>query len=481
MSRYNHNYLLAFYGDDFTGSTDALEFMSRSGAKTILLLRPPTKEDLAKYKGYDAIGIAGATRSMSPAEMEKELRPAFTALKELGAAHIHYKVCSTFDSSPTIGSIGKAIDVGAEVFQTSFVPLLVAAPLLGRYCVFGNLFARMGIGSQGTIHRLDRHPSMCQHPITPAKESDLRLHLSLQTSKKIGLMDILQVQLKGIAAKKSMEAIKEQGAEVVLIDALYPEQMEGIGKLMDRYASAEEPLFSVGSSGVEMALGTHWIEEGVLTPRKEWAHPGKAEPLLVVSGSCSPITDAQIALAVKKGFAEVALDTEGIAMHGCTDETVNGYASRIESLLQEGRSVILHTSRGTQDERVLKTSALMAARNNGSSNANRSTAQLYGSALGNIVRNVAAQYPIKRVVLVGGDTSSFAARSMGIEAVEMIAPLSPGAPLCRAFAPGTAVDGIEIIFKGGQVGTEDYFGLVLEGEGAKLGAFDFSQLGEKVL
>ncbi len=51
----------------------------------------------------------------------------------------------------------------------------------------------MGIGSNGKIFRLDRHPSMSKHPVTPADESDLRLHLSKQTSKKTGLIDILQV------------------------------------------------------------------------------------------------------------------------------------------------------------------------------------------------------------------------------------------------------------------------------------------------
>ena len=187
--------LLAYYGDDFTGSTDALEFLSRAGAKTVLFIDAPTPQQLTRYDGLQAIGVAGMTRAMPPAEMEKELRPAFTALKALGASHIHYKVCSTFDSSPAVGSIGKAADVGAEVFDAPFIPLLVAAPALGRYCVFGNLFARMGIGSKGGIFRLDRHPSMSKHPVTPADESDLRLHLAKQTAQNIGLIDIFSIVL----------------------------------------------------------------------------------------------------------------------------------------------------------------------------------------------------------------------------------------------------------------------------------------------
>src|SRR6266516_4214048 len=92
---------LSYYGDDFTGSTDALEFLTCAGLRTRLFLTPPTA---AQCAGLDAVGVAGLTRSLAPAAMEAELRPTFAALAALGAPHVHYKVCSTFDSSPTVGS-----------------------------------------------------------------------------------------------------------------------------------------------------------------------------------------------------------------------------------------------------------------------------------------------------------------------------------------------------------------------------------------
>ena len=39
--------LLAYYGDDFTGSTDALEFLNLADVKTILFLKNP------KYEFYN--------------------------------------------------------------------------------------------------------------------------------------------------------------------------------------------------------------------------------------------------------------------------------------------------------------------------------------------------------------------------------------------------------------------------------------------
>ena len=126
------NILLAFYGDDFTGSTDALEFICRAGAKTVLFIEPPTTGQLAAYPGLKAFGIAGKTRSLSPDEMEDTLLPVFEKLKSSGVRHVHYKVCSTFDSSPAVGSIGKAIDTGAVVFNNPFIPDLGGMPALGR-------------------------------------------------------------------------------------------------------------------------------------------------------------------------------------------------------------------------------------------------------------------------------------------------------------------------------------------------------------
>ncbi|SDJ87913.1 Uncharacterized conserved protein YgbK, DUF1537 family [Catalinimonas alkaloidigena] len=461
MSERPHNLLLAFYGDDFTGSTDALEFLSRAGAKTALFIEPPTPEQLARYDGLRAIGVAGMTRSLAPAQMEATLRPAFRQLRQLGAPHVHYKVCSTFDSSPTIGSIGRAIDVGADVFQAPFVPLLVAAPPLGRYCAFGNLFARMGIGSTGTIHRLDRHPSMRKHPVTPADESDLRLHLGRQTDKCIGLFDLLHIALPEPEARSALDQLMQQGAEVVLFDAMYASQLAGIGRLIDRYASPQAPLFSVGSSGIEMALGAHWQQAEQLQPQTAWADPGRAEPLLVASGSCSPVTSGQIAWALSQGFREVVLDTAALAARPDDAALLDGYASTITEQVNDGRHVILHTNGG---ENASATNEIFAQQGLDASALRERTAQLYGTALGTILRNVVARTGVQRLVVAGGDTSSFAARALGIEAVEMIAPLSPGAPLCRAYAPNSPVDGREVNFKGGQVGREDYFGTVLEGK-----------------
>jgi 3-oxoisoapionate kinase len=204
-------------------------------------------------------------------------------------------------------------------------------------------------------------------------------------------------------------------------------------------------LFSVGSSGIETALAGAW---GGKPLARKTAAPAKQ--ILVLSGSCSPVTGGQIAWALKHGFVEVQFNLSGFAKDA--PKELNRIGQMVNFHLEAGRSVIFHTTKRGADKKI-------PAKFKGE------TAFWFGSMLG----FVAALGPlyhklVSRVCIAGGDTSSYAARAMGIEALEMIAPLTPGAPLCRAFAPSSAADGCEVVFKGGQVGPENYFEIVLKGK-----------------
>ena len=418
---------LAYYADDFTGATDALESLARAGLRTRLFLDSPSA---GKCAGLDAVGVAGLTRALAPDAMEAALRPAFAALRALGPRHVHYKVCSTFDSSPSVGSIGRAIDIGAEIFGGPLVPLLVAAPALGRYCAFGNLFARYGIGGAGAIHRLDRHPSVSKHPVTPMTEADLRAHLAKQTTKSIGLVDVTDLERSPEESAEALQKLVLAGHEVALFDGLNAAHLLRVGALIDELADAS-PLFSVGSSGVGAALTSHWG----LMPRSVAAASASTTPVLIVSGSCSPVTGGQIDWALANGFAGVAFDP-------AAGDSAPALAAAT-CALRAGQSVVIYSSRGQAGAPV--------------------PAEKLGARLGQLARELILRTSVKRLVIAGGDTSSYAGRALGIESLEMLAPLTPGAPLCHAQAPGSPADRIEIVFKGGQVGAPDFFGTAFRG------------------
>lgn len=453
--------LLTFYGDDFTGSTDAMESLARAGVRTVLFLKPPTVETLANFTNLGAVGVAGDSRAMTPEDMERTLPEAFSQLKALGAPLFHYKVCSTFDSSPEIGSIGCAIDLGQKIFASPFVPLLVGAPRLGRYTVFGNHFARSGVDDQ--TYRLDQHAPMHHHPVTPMRESNLRLHLSQQTSKEIDLFDILQLGGGGANTEGQFHTVLERGPEVVLFDVLYEHQLSTIGQLIWDQADGEVPLFVVGSSGVEYALTAYWRANGELAEPQEFESPGQTEQLVAVSGSCSPVTEQQIKRALEHGFVEIPLDPARLVDREGIDEESEAAIERTLEKISKGNNVIVHTCRGPQDPRSKSTARRLEALGYKGLEAKLKGGRILAEATGRILRAVLELADVRRVAVAGGDTSSYIADQLDIQALEMIAPAAPGAPLCRVYSEEGTLDGLEIVFKGGQMGSKDFFVNILQG------------------
>lgn len=417
--------LYTFYGDDFTGSTDVLEQLASNGVASVLFLSEPTPEHRACFRNIEAIGIAGDSRSRSPQWMTENLPRIFTTLQSFRASINQYKVCSTFDSSPTHGSIGCAIELGSEIFHPAFVPIVVAAPHLGRYVVNGNLFA---LAPDGKVKRIDRHP-MANHPVTPMREPDLRRHLSAQTNIPIGLV------ATGTEAELNRQL--QAGANAILFDGADEHALAATGELLWQHVQ-RRPLFAVGSSGLTAALIPAWRNAALIAdqpPTPATSH--NPAPLLILSGSCSPVTAGQIDWALSNGFHGIAIDAQKLldpATAATEQASMNAVAT---ASLTAGQNTILYTALGPSTQPA--------------------HGDQLGQALGRILRQILQTAPARRVVLCGGDTSSHAIQQLGLYALTWTAPIQTGAPLCRAHSDDATLQGLELILKGGQVGTPDFF------------------------
>lgn len=436
--------LISWYGDDLTGSTDVMEALATGGLSTILFMRPPTPAELRRFDGFRAVGIAGTSRSESPAWMQEHLTPVFAWLRELGADVCHYKVCSTFDSSPAVGSIGKAIEIGRRAFGQQRTALVVGAPQLKRYTAFGNLFAAF----RGENFRIDRHPVMSRHPVTPMHEADLRLHLGAQTGERIGLVDLVALRAENADALVDA-AFADPG--IVLVDVADLDTQARAGQQIWR-RRPQDGAFIVGSSGVEYALLAEWGRLGLLPNRPVFTPPGIVDRIAVVSGSCSPTTERQIRHAVDNGFEDIALDAARLAGEeretAVSEAILAGLAG-----LRAGRSVILYTALGPQTDLGTRIDDAPDGRHR------------IGESLGRIQRALIEQAGLTRAVIAGGDTSSHALRQLDVLALSTRLPLpqTPGSPLCTAYSSVPAFDGLQIALKGGQVGADDYFSQIRDG------------------
>lgn len=445
--------LVAFYGDDFTGSSAAMEALAFAGLETVLFLDPPTPERLSAFGHCRGIGIAGVARSRSPAWMDEHLPPIFAGLKALGAPVFHYKVCSTFDSAPQIGSIGRAAEIGARIFE-GWIPLVVGEPGMGRFQSFGHLFAL----AHGRGYRLDRHPVMARHPVTPMDEADLGRHLARQTDLPIGLVDF--VAMKRGAGDAALDAALAEGAAIVSIDVMDAQTLEEAGRLL--WQRGGQPCFAIGSQGVEAALVAHWRAAGLLPAAPALASPGAVAQIAVVSGSVSPVTARQIATAQQRGFAPIRLAAERAVDARAWDSEIESATGRALAALAEGQSPLVFSAQGPDDPAVARLREAVAVAGLTTETVN----DRIGAALGTILDRVLREARLSRAVISGGDTSSHAAARLGIDALTAIAPVAPGAPLCRAHAPEPERDGLELVLKGGQVGGDDVFDAVRRGAAA---------------
>lgn len=440
---------VVWYGDDFTGATDTLATVAQAGLRSLLFLEVPTEVQLAKAGPLQAIGIAGAARSLSPAAMGKALAPVAQFMAHSGAPVLHYKCCSTFDSAPHVGSIGAAVTALRKVAVASPAVIVGGQPNIGRFCAFGNLFAQAGPG--GAVHRIDRHPTMRHHPVTPMDEADLRLHLARQGLADIRLLSTRQLELAGADTDVLLRWMQAQeGAspvpDALLIDLVHEAQLPQIGALL--WARAQQaPLLAVGPSGVEQCLIAGWRQLGLLgeVPAAEPLAPAQG-PVLVLVGSLSPVSSQQIAASQQFDKREVdvgrLLAEEGY-LSACAAQLAQG--------LLQGRHTLAHTSRPDQTVDAATTAAV---------------AQRSAQLLAETLRLVAEQgQPLKRLGIAGGDTSSLATQALRLWGLAFHSTLAPGVTLSVARSDDARIDGLELMLKGGQMGDVQLFDRLVKGAG----------------
>lgn len=443
--------LLAYYGDDFTGSTDVMEAFTTAGVATVLFLKPPSPDWVRRFGHMRCIGLAGTARGQTPSWMDEQLPQALRSLTAFGAPLLQYKVCSTFDSSPQRGSIGQAIELGVKQQAGSWSPMIVGVPKLGRYQAFGNLFAAMG----PEVHRLDRHPTMSRHPVTPMLESDLRLHLSHQTHRRIALINLLALkQGQGDAA---LQAVIGDDTPVVMLDVMDEETLAEAGRLVWEHRGPG--VFSASSSGLEYALVAHWRKAGLLPDVPGLPKTTPVSAIAAVSGSCSPVTAAQIDWACRHGFVTERLNLEAVLQADRRAAEIERVVSVALSTLHSGQSPLIYSAAGPDDPAVTGFADQAQAAGHSVPVAN----ELVGKGLADVMRQVVLRSKVRRLAIAGGDSSGAVAGALDITALTVSAQLAPGAPLCRVWSDTPGMDGMEVVLKGGQMGQADFFGRVLQG------------------
>lgn len=417
---------IGFLGDDLTGAGDVLAQAHRHGLEAAMVIG-----DGPLPRDADVVGIAGPIRSLGGEPFAELVGDGLARLAALDPDVLLYKVCSTFDSSPAIGSIGRGISLLHRQFgDHGPIAVAPAQPGFGRFTAFSDHYA----AHAGIVHRLDRHPVMSTHPSTPMRDADLRRVLAAQLDAGARVGEIhLPAHDDGTFASAWAERRREAGTAAFVVDATREEHLDAIARALLQDGAGAGPALVVGSGGIMGALARLTSSAAPPEPPEHQARG----PVLAVSASASAVTAGQLRDAVEHGWVDVPIPPA--LLHRDDPDLAAELAARVGKALAAGQDVVVHSTRGPGDARFDDDRPVAPAR--------------VGSLIGHLASRAAADGLTRDIAVFGGDTSSHALLAMGVRELRVAHQFVTAGPVLKS--PDPPVAGCRLLLKGGQVGPPD--------------------------
>ncbi|WP_212526149.1 3-oxo-tetronate kinase [Actibacterium sp. MT2.3-13A] len=404
--------LLGCIGDDFTGSSDLGNTLTRAGMRTVQYVGVP---GAAAAPDVEAGIVALKSRSIPVGEAVRLSLQALEWLRAQGCRQFLFKYCSTFDSTPQ-GNIGPVAEALAEALGARQVLVCPAFPGAGRTIYQGHLF----VGD-----RLLNESGMENHPLTPMTDADIRRWLALQATGSVGHVPASAVFAGAQAVADRLAAEDAAGHRLIVADAIRDEDLVTLGR-----AAAGLPLLT-GGSGIAMGLPGNFRDEGLLAGGAS-AWRGQAGRAAVLSGSCSNATRAQVARHRQNNPA-LEITAEAVMSGAMTGEKVARWL-----LAQDGLPLAYSSADPQEVARAQQTYGTEAI-------AHRLEA-LFAEAARHLVAGGVA-----RLITAGGETSGAVVEGLALEHLRIGPEIDPGVPAMRAH------DGLVLALKSGNFGAEDFF------------------------
>ena len=235
---------LGCIADDYTGASDLANTLTRAGLRTVQTIGVPA-DDLALPE-VDAVVVSLKSRSIEAGLAVTRSRAAEAWLRDRGAGHVLFKICSTFDSTDA-GNIGPVMDALRADSKDSIVLVTPAFPETGRTVYQGNLFV-------GSVP-LNESP-LKDHPLNPMHDSNLVRVLARQSQTKIGLVDLATLARGAEAVRAKLADLARGGIGAAIVDAVFDRDLETIGQV------ALDHRLSVGASGIGLGLARALVATG---------------------------------------------------------------------------------------------------------------------------------------------------------------------------------------------------------------------------
>jgi uncharacterized protein YgbK (DUF1537 family) len=417
--------LLGCIADDFTGGTDLAGMLVKAGMRTVQLIGVPAGPLPFNAEDVDAVVIALKSRTNPVDEAIGESLAALRWLQQAGAHQFYFKYCSTFDSTPR-GNIGPVAEALMQALGTNFTIACPAFPANGRTIYKGYLF----VGNE-----LLSESGMRNHPLTPMTDPSLVRVLQQQVQGKVGLADHGVVEQGGGAIGARFDALREQGCNFAVVDAVSNRDLEAIGE-----ACADMALVT-GGSGIALGLPENFRRRGLLA-RGDAADrlPATGGGRAVISGSCSQATQRQVAL-MREQAPSFHVDPFELARGAEVVAAALAWAKQ-----HVGQTPLLVYATATPDT-VKAVQAQLGVEQAGS---------LVEDALAAIAQGLVA-LGVGQLIVAGGETSGAVVKALGVSGLRIGPEIDPGVPWTTALQAHHGGAPLALALKSGNFGSDDFF------------------------
>lgn len=414
---------LGCIADDYTGASDLANTLARNGLRTMQTIGIPA--ETLTLPDVDAVVVSLKIRSVPAAEAVERARAADRWLRQRGAGHVMYKICSTFDSTDA-GNIGPVMDALAADAGAATVLVTPAFPETGRTVYQGHLF----------VNGVPLHESpLKDHPLNPMHDANLVRVLARQSRSSVGLVSLPQVAAGADALRERIAALGAAGTLGIIGDAVFERDLEVLGDV-----ALATPV-SVGASGLGLGLARALVRSGrgmAAGAGETSIASGIGGLAACLAGSCSAATLAQVARA-ETVMPVLRLDVQRLITDpGAADEALAWAAARIKD-----GPVLLASSAAPTEVAGIQ-----------SAHGREQAGHLIEQQLARIAEGLVAQ-GVRRLVVAGGETSGAVVDRLGIPAFALGTEIAPGVPVLRTL--GAAGPDMLMALKSGNFGGPDFF------------------------
>lgn len=412
---------LGVIADDFTGATDIASFLVNNGLATVQLNGVPSADFCVEA---EAVVISLKSRSCPAAQAVADSLRAVEWLQQQDCQQFYFKYCSTFDSTEQ-GNIGPVTDALLEKLGETQTIISPSLPVNGRTVYQGHLFV---------MDQLLSDSGMRHHPVTPMTDSNLLRVMEKQSQGQCGLVAYSVMEQGVDAVRQRLQVLKNEGKRYVVLDALNEQHLLTQGEAL------RDMKLVTGGSGLAIGLARQWATRTENTlPATDAGQPHSGSAV-VLSGSCSVMTNKQVARYLQQAAGQ-AIDVAR-ALQGASEQQayVQELTDWIEAHRQDPLAPLLYATSSPEILAEIQ---------------QRFGPEASSQAVEKLFADIAAklqQSGFERFIIAGGETSSIVAQTLGIQSFHIGPTISPGVPWVRS-----TDNTLSLALKSGNFGDEDFF------------------------